>query len=185
MTIPNLLTLIRLALTPVVAVLAYSSGGPGRAWALGVFLFAMATDVADGLIAKLPGQSSRLGLYLDPVADKVILLTMFLVLADLDLIPLWMAILMLARELVVAGLRSTAAMHGHVIGANVMGKIKAFLQTVCIGLGLGMRTFSADPSLTRFSVTALTGFTLVLAWAFAGVFLWQNRAILRERDDEG
>ncbi len=69
LTAPNLLTFLRLALTPVVAVLAYSPGTRGRTWALGFFLFAMATDVVDGIIAKRPGQASLLGLYLDPVTD--------------------------------------------------------------------------------------------------------------------
>jgi CDP-diacylglycerol--glycerol-3-phosphate 3-phosphatidyltransferase len=180
MTVPNLLTFLRIALTPVAAALAYSPGGTGRTSALGVFLLAMATDVADGLIARLPGQSSRLGLYLDPVADKFIVLTMFFVLADLDLLPLWMAMLMLARELLVDGLRSAAATSGKVVGANVMGKTKGVLQTVCIGLALGMRALAAGDQATRFWTTLCTALTLAVIWVFAGVFVWQNRAVLRQ-----
>jgi CDP-diacylglycerol--glycerol-3-phosphate 3-phosphatidyltransferase len=180
MTVPNLLTFVRLALAPVAAVLAYSSAGAGRACALGIFLFAMATDVVDGLIAKLPGQSSRLGLYLDPVTDKIIVLTMFFVLADLELLPLWMAVLMLARELVVDGLRSAAATSGQVVGSNIMGKTKGILQTVCIGLGLALRTLWVDPPLAWLWVTACTGLTLLVVWIFAAIFVWQNRALIRE-----
>jgi len=180
MTIPNLLTLLRLALTPVAAVLAYSSGGAGRAFALGIFLFAMATDVTDGIIAKLPGQSSRLGLYLDPVTDKIIVLTMFFVLADLKLLPLWMAALMLARELIVDGLRSAAATSGQVVGSNVMGKTKGVLQTVCIGLGLALRTLAVDPASAWLWVTTCTGLTLLLVWIFAAIFVWQNLALIRQ-----
>lgn len=179
MTIPNLLTFVRLGATPAVAVLAYSEGASGRAWAFGVFLFAMATDIADGVIARRPGQSSFLGLYLDPVADKVLLLTMFFVLADLDVLPLWMAALMMARDLLVGGLRSAAASRGRVVGANLMGKTKAFLQTACVGLGLGVRAFPVEEALGRRLVWGLTGFTLLLAWVFAGVFLWWNRSLLR------
>jgi len=178
MTIPNLLTLVRLALTPAVAFLAYAAHTPGRAWALGLFLFAMATDVADGLIARLPGQSSRLGLYLDPVVDKILLLTMFFVLADLELIPLWMAILMMVRELLVGALRSAAATSGRVVGANVMGKSKALLQTICVTAALGARAVAVNPESARFWVTALTGFTLLLAWIFAAVFVLRNRSLL-------
>jgi CDP-diacylglycerol--glycerol-3-phosphate 3-phosphatidyltransferase len=180
MTIPNLLTLLRLALTPVAAVLAYSAGVTGRAVALGVFLFAMTTDVVDGIIAKLPGQSSRLGLYLDPVTDKIIVLTMFFVLADLGLLPLWMAFLMMARELLVDGLRSAAATSGQVVGSNVMGKTKGVLQTICIGLGLALRTLAVDPASAWLWVTACTGVTLLLVWTFAAIFVWQNRALIRE-----
>ena len=59
LTVPNLLTLVRLALTPLVAALAYSTTATGRIWALGLFLFAMLTDVVDGWIARLPGQRSH------------------------------------------------------------------------------------------------------------------------------
>jgi CDP-diacylglycerol--glycerol-3-phosphate 3-phosphatidyltransferase len=180
-TIPNLLTLLRLALTPVVAGLAYSHGAAGRWAALGVFVLAMLTDVADGLIARLPGQSSRLGLYLDPVVDKVILLTMFFVLADLGLVPLWMALLMMARELVVDGVRSAAASAGEVVGANLMGKTKAVLQTACISLGLGLHALQIAPSPARLWTTVATGVTLLAAWTFAGIFLWWNRKLLRQQ----
>ena len=178
LTIPNLLTLLRLAMTPAAAVLAYSPSAAGRWAAFGVFLAAMLTDVADGLIARLPGQSSRLGLYLDPVVDKVILLTMFFVLADLGVVPLWMALLMMARELVVDGLRSVAATAGRVVGANVMGKSKAVMQTACIALGLGLRAIGAEANAARLWTTLATGVTLLVAWAFAAVFLWWNRKLL-------
>ncbi len=90
-----------------------------------------------------------------------------------------MAALMMARELLVAGLRSAAASRGKVVGANWMGKTKAVLQTACVGTGLGMRTFFAEDSLSTLVTTGVTGLTLLLAWAFAGVFLWWNRALFR------
>jgi len=179
-TVPNLLTFLRLALTPVVAVFAYSTTTSVRMWALGLFLFAMLTDAIDGWIARLPGQRSRLGLYLDPVADKTLVLTLLFVLADIGLIPLWMALLMMAREQIVGGLRSAAATTGNVVGANWMGKTKGFLQTVCIGVGLGTLAFGVERSVAERVVTALTGFMLLLAWIFAAVFVWWNRLLLRE-----
>jgi len=183
-TVPNLLTLLRLALLPVVAVLAYSPDSSGRAWAFGVFLFAMATDVADGMIARrVEGQRSRVGLFLDPVVDKAVLITMLFVLADLRLLPLWMAILFMVREFVTSGLRSAAATSGQVVGANLMGKTKAFLQALCIGLGLGARAFAVEQSAAKLWVTALAGFTLLLALIFAMVFIWRNRSLLWQRDE--
>ncbi len=164
-------------------VLAYSEGMAGRAWAFGLFIFAMLTDLADGIIARRPGQSSLLGLYLDPVTDKIVLLTMFFVLADLGLIPFWMAVLMMAREFLVGGLRSAAASAGQVVGANFMGRTKAWLQTVCISLGLGVRAFGVGRAIEGPMVTWPTGLTLLLAWVFAGVFLWWNRALLKPRGD--
>lgn len=180
MTIPNMLTFARLAATPVVAVLAYSESRSGRAWALGIFIAAMATDLVDGMIARRPGQSSVLGLYLDPVTDKVLILTMFFVLADLGFIPLWMASLMMARELIVGGLRSAAASRGKVVGANLMGKTKALLQTIAVALGLAVCTLTTGKPIGPLLVTIATGVTLLLAWVFAGVFLWRNRSLLRK-----
>jgi len=180
MTIPNMLTLVRLALTPVVAVLAYSEGTAGRACAFGIFIFAALTDIADGIIAKRRGQGSFLGLYLDPVTDKVMMLTMFFVLADLGLIPFWMAALMMARELVVGGLRSAASTRGRVIGANAMGRTKTWLQAICISLALGVRAFGTGKAIEGPLVAWPIGLTLLLAWVFAGVFLWWNRSLLKE-----
>jgi phosphatidylglycerophosphate synthase len=86
----------------------------------------------------------------------------------------------MAREFIVEGLRAAAASEGVVVGANIMGKIKAFLQTACICLGLGVRAFDVAPSPAAAWVTALTGPTLALAWIFAAIFVWQNRSLLRQ-----
>ncbi|HID78333.1 MAG TPA: CDP-diacylglycerol--glycerol-3-phosphate 3-phosphatidyltransferase [Planctomycetaceae bacterium] len=180
MTIANQLTLARLLVTPVIAALAYWPSPACRAWALALFLLAMLTDVLDGIIARLPGQSSRLGLYLDPVADKVILVTLFIVLADLGYLPMWIALLMMAREMLVEGLRSAAATTGQVIGANWMGKTKAVVQTLCIAVALALMAWEAEEKLARQFITLLALATLVLAWAFAAMFLWWNRALLRQ-----
>lgn len=178
MTIPNILTLLRLALTPAIAWLAYATGPVALLWAFGLFLLAMFTDVADGAIAKRYNQESLLGIYLDPVVDKIILLVLFFVLADLGRMPMWMAHWMLARELLVDGLRGAAATQGQVVGANFMGKIKATMQTVCIALGLGLPIVDRAGHTTQWVVTAATGLTLLLAWAFALVFLWWHRRLL-------
>ncbi len=178
MTIPNILTLVRLALTPAIAWLAYGVDGVVQCWAFALFLVAMVTDVADGMIAKRYNQVSLLGIYLDPVVDKIILLVMFFVLADLGRIPMWMAQWMLARELLADGLRGAAATQGQVVGANFMGKTKASLQTGCIALGLGLPIVDPAGHTTRLVTTVTTGATLLLAWAFAFVFLWWHRRLL-------
>jgi CDP-diacylglycerol--glycerol-3-phosphate 3-phosphatidyltransferase len=178
LTIPNALTVARLLLLPAIAALAYRPDTAGRLWALGLFLTAMATDVIDGLVAKLPGQRSRLGLCLDPVVDKVVLLSLFFVLADLGLVPLWMALGMMAREFLVDGVRCAAALSGKVLGANWMGKTKAVLQTGSIALGLGLWAWAIEPAAASAWTTTVTGVTLVVAWVFAGVFLIWNRALL-------
>jgi CDP-diacylglycerol--glycerol-3-phosphate 3-phosphatidyltransferase len=184
MTVPNLLTLARLLLTPLIAVLAVSGSPAARLAAPTLFLFAMLTDVADGIIARRFNQGSLLGLYLDTVTDKLIILTMFFVLADLDRVPLWMALGMLAREIIVDGVRSAGAAQGRVVGANIMGKTKICLQTAAITLGLVLPLSTTTAAATRVWTTGATGVALAIAWVFAVVFLYWNRGLLQARATE-
>ncbi|MDA0323181.1 MAG: CDP-diacylglycerol--glycerol-3-phosphate 3-phosphatidyltransferase [Verrucomicrobia bacterium] len=181
MTIPNNLTLARLLLTPAIAILAYSPRAAHQLAALIVFLAAMLTDVLDGYIARKFNQRSLLGLYLDTVTDKIIVLAMFFVLADLGRLPFWVALLMMAREIVVDGVRAAGAVQGKVVGANWMGKSKTFLQTICIALGLALPLTTMAPGTIRIWVGGFAIFTLSLAWAFAAVFLALNRSLFVER----
>jgi CDP-diacylglycerol--glycerol-3-phosphate 3-phosphatidyltransferase len=181
MTIPNFLTLLRLFLTPVIIFLVYEVAPLARWTALGLFILAGLTDCFDGILARRLNQISPLGTFLDPVVDKIMLLSLFFVLADLRLVPLWMCLLMLARELLVDGVRSAGAVGGRVVGANFMGKTKATLQSLCIGLGMGMWALAWPEELVRLAMTVLTGFTLAVAWFFAGVFFWWQREWLFAR----
>lgn len=101
MTVPNLLTISRIALTPLLAWLLLESY---LGYALLVFLAAGATDGLDGFIARVWHQKSRLGAYLDPVADKLLLVSSFVLLSRIDLIPVWLMLITIGRDLlIVAG----------------------------------------------------------------------------------
>jgi CDP-diacylglycerol--glycerol-3-phosphate 3-phosphatidyltransferase len=185
-TIPNGLTLLRLGLLPVVVLLVRA----GRSeLAAGVFMLAMVTDAVDGWLARLLNQRSRLGVYLDAVVDKVILLTMFYELGLSQTLPMAVAHLLLARELLVSGVRSAAASGGAVVGANWMGKVKAAWQTLLIFWGLLMPAVSAVIPHGRWVMvqTALVvcAWTLVaVAWLFLLRFVYLNLALLAERKGE-
>jgi len=102
-TIPNLLSLLRMGLVPVF-ILTVLNDEPGKA--LGVFLVAGITDALDGFIARVWGQQSLLGTYLDPIADKLLLMTAYVVLAipgqhPGPLIPAWVSVLVLARDVLI------------------------------------------------------------------------------------
>lgn len=100
MTIPNIITVIRFVLIPIFsALVVYGKFGQ----ALAVFLFAAVSDVLDGVVARLFQQKSTLGSFLDPIVDKVLLSTAFVVLGVARIIPLWVMVLVLARDLVVLG----------------------------------------------------------------------------------
>ncbi|HEY5594931.1 MAG TPA: CDP-alcohol phosphatidyltransferase family protein [Nitrospiria bacterium] len=97
MNLPNLLTILRILLIPVfIDLLIYGYHG----WALTVFLTAGLTDSLDGLIARLANQRTRLGTYLDPMADKLLLTASFLTLAILQIIPIWSAVIVVSRDLI-------------------------------------------------------------------------------------
>jgi CDP-diacylglycerol--glycerol-3-phosphate 3-phosphatidyltransferase len=178
MTIPNVLTFSRLLLTPVIIYLAYFPDVLARWTALVLFVLAGLSDCLDGLLARKLKQISPLGTFLDPVVDKIVLLSLFFVLSDLHLVPLWISLLMLTRELLVDGVRSAGAMTGRLVGANFMGKTKATLQSICIGIGLGMWALTWPQETIRLWLTWIAGFTLLAAWVFAFVFLWWQRAWL-------
>ena len=179
LTIPNLLTFARLAALPFV--IALSRAGHPTASAV-VFLIAMLTDCFDGLLAKRLNQHSVFGLYLDPVVDKIVLLSLFYHLAFVDVLFPAVAHLFLVRELLQNGVRSVAAAHGDVVGANWMGKTKASLQTILIAWGLLIPAFATSPSTSEviqaaFNVSA--HLVLAVSWCFLAVFVHRNRLLLQ------
>ncbi len=133
MTLPNKLTLARLALTPVGLTLLYVNTVPyNYLCAAIIFMIAMLTDVADGYIARKYDCVTKLGTFLDPIADKLILLLHLVLLQTLGLYPLWLLLAFIARELLVDAIRNYAASQKHCIRANRSGKGKALLQTISI-----------------------------------------------------
>lgn len=101
MTIPNLITLARLVAVPVVVLLLIEHD---YGWAFALFLAAGVSDAIDGAIARLvPGQASELGRYLDPVADKALLVSIFVTLGSMGPIPPWLAVLVVSRDVLIVG----------------------------------------------------------------------------------
>lgn len=177
LTIPNLLTLARLVALP--AVVAAHRGGYAVGAAV-LFAAVMATDLVDGWVARALNQRSKLGVYLDPVVDKIVILGMFYELALNGVVPLAAAHLFLARELLQNAIRGVAATGGTVVGANWMGKTKALLQTGIIVWGLllpvaGDVLGQAGVDVLRRAYKVAVWSSLLLAWGFFGVFLWWNR----------
>lgn len=180
MTLPNGLTFLRLLSLP--AILALAAAGHGAA-AAAVFLAGMLTDVVDGWLARRLNQSSLLGVYLDPLVDKIVILSLLYDLAHRGLLPAAVAHLFLARELLHSGVRDVAAQQGRVVGANWMGKTKAALQTVLVAAGLllpGLTGFAAGGLArpARIAYVAFAWVTLAVSGVFFGVFAYRNRRFL-------
>ncbi len=134
MSLPDQLTVARIAAVPIV-VLLFAWDFPNHAyWATAVFVVAMATDQIDGWLARRRGTSSPLGTLLDPVADKVLVLATLVMLVGEGVAPAWMVALIVVREILVSGLRLAAVEKGVVLGARDLGRLKTWAQATAAAI---------------------------------------------------
>jgi CDP-diacylglycerol--glycerol-3-phosphate 3-phosphatidyltransferase len=132
--LPNVLTLVRILLIPVFIMLLIDPT-PDRALAAAiVFVVAAVTDLLDGYVARKTGQITKLGRLLDPIADKLLVLSALILLVQVDRVSALIAILIIAREVAVTGIRAIAATEGLIMSAEVTGKYKMALQVIAIVL---------------------------------------------------
>src|SRR5437762_9971437 len=140
MNLPNALTLLRIFIVPLLVVVLLTKfsedwiGVPQHITAVVLFLTAALTDMLDGWLARRWQQISRLGILLDPIADKLLISSAFISLVENRLAPAWAVVIIIGREFAVSGLRSIAASEGWMIAASPMGKFKMFSQVVTIAL---------------------------------------------------
>ena len=130
-TLPNSLSLLRIALVPVIVVALYWPTPVGRGFAAFCFFVAALTDYLDGWLARRHGITSALGQYLDPLADKLIVGAVLVMLAAVPpepRIPAWMAVVLILREVAVTGLRAIASSGGVHMPAQELGKYKTIFQ---------------------------------------------------------
>jgi len=135
MSFADQLTLTRAAAAPLVVLLFSLHFEHHNYWGTVVFCVAMSTDWFDGRIARRSGRTSSFGSLLDPVADKVLVLGTLVVLLDQGVFPAWMVAAIVARELLVTGLRLAALERGVVIAARDLGKLKTWSQAIAAGVG--------------------------------------------------
>ncbi len=126
--IPNLITLARIGLIPLILVFIDNYSPEMSALSALIFAFAAATDFLDGYLARRLGLVTVVGKFLDPLADKLIVLSTLVMLVSASRVPAWLVILLMARELAITGLRAIASQEGFVISAGAGGKTKTALQ---------------------------------------------------------
>jgi CDP-diacylglycerol---glycerol-3-phosphate 3-phosphatidyltransferase len=135
MSFADQLTLARAASVPIVVLLfAIPFSGHNLAATI-VFCVAMATDWFDGRVARRTGRTSSFGSLLDPVADKLLVMATLIVLIDQHVFPAWMVAAIVARELLISGLRQAAIERGVVIAARDLGKLKTWSQAIAAAIG--------------------------------------------------
>jgi CDP-diacylglycerol--glycerol-3-phosphate 3-phosphatidyltransferase len=128
LNLPNILTLFRIVLIVPVCVLVFAGDPVSVFIAVLLFFIASLTDWVDGYIARRQGLVSITGKFLDPLADKLLVMAVMVMMLPMGRIPSWLVIILLARELTISGLRAIAATEGYVISAGAGGKLKTSFQ---------------------------------------------------------
>jgi CDP-diacylglycerol--glycerol-3-phosphate 3-phosphatidyltransferase len=132
LTLPNVLTLLRILLVPVLVVVLLGETPHGDLVAAAVFVLASLTDWVDGRLARARGSVTTFGKLMDPLADKLLVLAALLALVSLDRVAAWVAMVLVGRELIVTVLRTAASGQGVVVPARDLGKAKTVLQVAMI-----------------------------------------------------
>jgi CDP-diacylglycerol--glycerol-3-phosphate 3-phosphatidyltransferase len=167
----NKLTLARILAIPLLIVLLYFPRPATCLVAFFFFIFVALTDVVDGIIARRQNTITNLGKFLDPLADKLLITSVLIMLATLDWIQAWVAITIIGRELAVTGLRAIAADQGVVIAADKYGKLKTIIQIVAMcPLILHFPTFGIDPN----PLGQIVLYAALVMTIFSGVNYFRN-----------
>jgi CDP-diacylglycerol--glycerol-3-phosphate 3-phosphatidyltransferase len=172
LNLPNFLTLVRILLIPVFVVIFLAPTPDRSLLAAVVFTVAAVTDLLDGYIARRTGQVTKLGKLLDPIADKLLVLSALILLVNIDRVSAVVALLIIARELAVTGIRAIAAGERLIIAAEVTGKYKMALQVVAIVLLILEGTWLAEFGNLHLAGTGTLYLSLVLGYVSGGQYVW-------------
>jgi CDP-diacylglycerol--glycerol-3-phosphate 3-phosphatidyltransferase len=172
LNLPNFITLTRILLIPVFVVM-FATPTPNRSLTAAlVFVVAAVTDLLDGYLARRNGQVTTLGKLLDPIADKLLVLSALILLVNVDRVSALVAILIIAREVAVTGVRAIAAGEGMVIASETTGKYKMALQVVAIVLLILEGTFMSDFGNLHLAGIVTLYLSLVLGYVSGGHYVW-------------
>ena len=134
MSLPNEVTIIRIVAIPIILILLYTPGPAYSTITAILFLLVAGTDTLDGYLARRCGMVTTLGKFLDPLADKLLIVTSLIALITARGIPTWMVIVIVGREIAVTGLRGIATTQGIIISASILGKYKTVFEVASITL---------------------------------------------------
>lgn len=176
MNLPNALTLLRMFLVPLLVVVLLTRFEGHVYLGAGIFGLAVLTDYLDGYFARRRNEITRLGILLDPLADKLLIAAALLSLVEMGLVPAWMVMIILARELAVTALRNVAAGKGVLIRASGLGKAKMVAQVTAV---LMLMLSPAHTALRQPGIVVLWLVVLITLWSGADYFLRFWREVVR------
>src|SRR3989338_691519 len=189
MNLPNKLTISRIILTFVFMLLLFSKGVLPKTFALFIFLLASFTDFLDGFLAKKRNEITDFGKLMDPIADKILVLAAFLAFVEMKLIPAWMVVIIIFREVAITGLRVLALTKDRVIPADDGGKHKTVSQIFAVFVILlflifreaGMKVFrfwnGEIEAIYKNAIFILMLVTIILTLISGAAYLVKNREI--------
>lgn len=178
MNLPNKLTLFRICLVPILVVIMYINFPLRYLVALFIFVVASLTDFLDGHLARSRNLVTDFGKFMDPLADKILVIATLICLIEARLVPGWAVTIIIARELAVSILRAIAASNGKVIAAGGSGKLKTITQMFAIIILL----FGAhlDKSIVLFVGSILFYISVALTIYSGYEYLWANRYMFED-----
>jgi CDP-diacylglycerol--glycerol-3-phosphate 3-phosphatidyltransferase len=176
LNLPNVLTVVRILAVPVVVVALLDETPNGDALAAAVFALAALTDGLDGYIARSRDAVTTFGKLMDPLADKLLIVAALVSLVSLGRLAAWVAMVIIAREVAVTGLRAVAAEQGVVISASWLGKLKTALQVAAV---FALILWESSPLGVDLLVYAAVAATVISG---ADYFLGLRRRIEEERE---
>ena len=177
MNLPNKLSIARVLCIPAIVVLLHFPSEGCRIAAAVLFILGCLTDFLDGRIARKRNLVTDFGKFIDPVADKLLVLTTLIMLIHLGMMPAWIVIVILCRELAVDGLRMVAVTKGQVIAAGKLGKWKTACQMVMISamLILDLSVYNS------WVIAVLAGIVVVLTLVSGVEYFVRNASVLFEK----
>jgi len=177
MNLPNKITIFRVFMIPLFVVLMMLQRLPGNEfYALAVYAIACISDALDGHIARKYNLITDFGKFMDPVADKLLVCSALICFVEQGLMPAWIALIIIARELIIDGFRLVAAGKGIVIAASIWGKAKTVVQMVaCFVLILNVDWLVFD-----IAEQVLIYASLVLTVISLADYMYKNRTVLTE-----
>lgn len=132
MNLPNKLSLMRVLLVPVLVIVYYLNSEIGLLFLAPIFVIAALTDFLDGYIARKYNLVTQFGKFIDPLADKMIVMTALLLLSDAGLVYMWITIIIMTREFIVTGIRLITVGEGKIIAASKLGKLKTATTMIAL-----------------------------------------------------
>ncbi len=166
MNLANRVTLVRILLVPVFLYFLLENIPYGTYIAAGIFIIAASTDGLDGYLARKRQEVTNLGKLLDPLADKLLITAALVSLVESGVLPAWVAIVIISRELAVTGLRAVAAAEGIVVHASNIAKLKTISQIVAI---VGLLIDNYPFSLIGFPFTTIAVWVAIILTVWSGV----------------